>query len=181
MKRLSVLFLSILTVEILAAGDGGHGSVKDLLWPAINFLILVGGIVVWQKNNLKEMFDKNADDVKDLFEYAEKKDKEANIKLDMYKKKMENLESEKNKIHQNAEKEAQDFIQKAENEAKEYISRLERDSENKILHEKTSLENSLKEDLVSSVISEAKKKIASDKDLNNKATNKLISQIQEKK
>lgn len=176
-KQVAILF-SLSTLSVLAAGNGGgHGSVTDLIWPAVNFSLLVGGIIVWQKNNIKEMFDKNAEDVKNLFEYAEKKDKEANIKLEMFKKKMDNLESEKNKIKENAEKEAKDFISNAEKEAQEYIARLERDTDSKIKHEKTSLENSLKEDLVNAVISEAKNKISSNKDLNNKATNKLISQI----
>ncbi len=176
-KQVTILF-TLVTATTIAAGDGaGHGSVADLMWPAINFSLLVGGIIVWQKNNIKEMFDKNAEDVKNLFEYAEKKDKEANIKLDMFKKKMENLESEKNKIKENAKKEAQEFISNAEKEAQEYIARLQRDTESKIKHEKSTLENGLKADLVNAVISEAKNKISSNKDLNNKATSKLISQI----
>lgn len=176
------LFLNLLIVLILtpayAGGNGGHGgSVADLVYPSVNFFILFIGLVFALKKPLREMFNKNAEDVQNLYEYAEKRDKEANIKLEMFQKKMENLEAEKNKIVQNAEKEAQDFLARSEQESKDYLQRLERDSNSKIEHEKKSLENQLKEDLVSEVIRKTKSKITEDKELTKKATSKLISQI----
>lgn len=178
MKLFLTLIYVLTSQSMFAAGDGGHGgSVTDLMYPTFNFFILFIGLIFALKKPLKEMFDKNAEDVQNLYEYAEKKDKEANIKLEMFQKKMNNLEAEKNKIVQNAEKEATDFVARSEQESKEYLQRLERDSNSKIEHEKKALENRLKEDLVSEVIRKTKSKITEDKDLNKKATNKLVSQI----
>lgn len=173
---LSLISLMSLT-QTMAAGNGGHGSIADLGYPAINFFVLFAGLVMALKKPMKEMFDKNAEDVQNLYEYAEKRDKEAKIKLEMFQKKMENLESEKGKIVKNAERETADFLARSEQESKDYLHRLERDSNSKIEHERISMENKLKEDLVSEVISKTKEKIKQDKDLSKKATNKLISQI----
>ncbi|MCF8058081.1 MAG: hypothetical protein K9K67_02200 [Bacteriovoracaceae bacterium] len=177
MKCLITLLVLLVTKITFAAGGGAHGSVTDLLYPAVNFFILFFALLFLLKKPLREMFDKNAEDVTNLYEYADKRDKEAKIKLEMFQKKIENLESEKKKIIQNAEKEANDFVQRTKLESEEYLKRLERDSESKVLHEKSSLENRLKEDLVTEVIEKAKEKIKNDSGLNKKATNKLISQI----
>lgn len=175
-KSLLIILALLNTASVYAAGKGG-GSIADLGWPAVNFVILLSGLLYAVKKPLREMFDKNAEDVTNLYEYADKRDKEAKIKLEMYQKKMENLEGEKAKIVKNAEDEAQAFIKRAEQESHEYLQRLERDSESKILHEKKTLEDKLKEDLVSEVIEKAKAKISGDSELNKKATHKLISQI----
>ncbi len=174
-------FVTLLTLFVadmaLAAGGAAHGSVTDLVYPAVNFFALFFFLIFMLKKPLREMFDKKADDVTNLYEFADKRDKEAKIKLEMFQKKMNNLESEKNKIEKNAEKEAKEFVTRAQQESEEYLKRLDRDSESKINHERTSLENQLKEDLVSEVIEKAKNKISNDKELNKKATSKLISEI----
>lgn len=177
MTILKFLIPALFVTSTFAAGNGGHGSVADLAWPAVNFVILLTGLLYVIKKPMREMFDKNAEDVTNLFEYADKRDKEAKIKLEMYQKKMENLESEKSKIIKNAENEAQNFLNKTEEESKAYLERMERDAESKIQHEKETLQNKLTEDLVTEVINKAKAKISSDSELNKKATNKLISQI----
>lgn len=173
-----VMTLIALVGTAHAAGSGAsHGSVADLMWPAINFLILASFLVWKVKKPLREMFEKNANDVKYLFEHAEKKDKEASIKLTALKEKMGNLEGEKNKIMKAAEKEADDFIARSEKESKDYLRRLESDSESKLEYEKTSRVAQLEENLVDEVISKAKNKIGSDSSLSQKVTKKLISQI----
>jgi F-type H+-transporting ATPase subunit b len=177
MTKKSFVVLNLLFSSMAFAAGKGGGSIADLGWPALNFIILLSGLLYFVKKPLREMFDKNAEDVTNLYEYADKRDKEAKIKLEMYQKKMENLEGEKAKIVKNAEEEAKAFIKKAEQESQEYLQRLERDSDSKILHEKKTLEDQLKEDLVTEVIAKAKSKISGDSDLNKKATNKLISQI----
>jgi len=177
MKIINILLLVLLSQNILAAGDGSHGSVSDLLFPAINFSALIFGLIYLMRKPMAEMFNNNAKQVSDLFEYAEQKDKEAKIKLEMFQKKMDNLDGERNKIIKNAEKEAQAFIETSKSESTEYLDRLARDSKAKVQYEKNSLENEIRESLVNEVITKAKAKISSDKDLSNKATKKLISQI----
>jgi F-type H+-transporting ATPase subunit b len=177
MKYLIALILLVTTSQVLAAGGGSHGSVGDLLFPAINFFALLAGLIYLMRKPMAEMFTNNAKEVTNLFEYAEKKDKEAKIKLEMFQKKMENLDGEKNKIIKNAENEASAFIESSKNESGEYLKRLAEDSKAKVQYEKSSLEDEIRESLVNEVINKAKEKISSDKELTNKATKKLISQI----
>lgn len=177
MKLFYAFFLLLNSHFALSGGGGSGGDISDLLYPAINFTILLVCLTLALKNPLKVMFLQNAEKIQDLYEYAEKRDKEANIKLDMFKKKMNNLEVEKSKIIQNAEKETSDFLEKTLRESEDYLKRLERDTNKKLQFERYSLENQMKEDLVNEVIIAAKSKLNSDKGLSSKATNKMISQI----
>ena len=177
MKSVFTIAAFVLSFTTLAAGGSSHGSVSDLLFPAINFFALLCGLIYLIRKPMAEMFTNNAKEVTNLYEYAEKKDKEAKIKLEMFQKKMENLEGEKNKIVKNAEQEANGFIEMSKNESGEYLDRLARDSKAKVQFEKNSLENEIRESLVNEVIGKAKEKISSNNDLTKKATEKLIAQI----
>ncbi len=175
--KVLVTLITLVSTAYASGSGAGHGSVADLMWPAINF-VLLASFLVWKiKKPLREMFEKNANEVKYIFEHAEKKDKEASIKLTALKEKMGNLEGEKNKIMKSAEKEADDFIAKAERESKEYLRRLEADSDSKLDHEKATRISQLEENLVDEVIAKAKNKIGSDSSLSDKVSKKLISQI----
>ncbi len=175
--KVAIVLMTLVSTAQAAGSGAGHGSVADLMWPAINF-VLLASFLVWKiKKPLRDMFEKNANDVKYLFEHAEKKDKEATIKLAALQEKMGNLEGEKNKILKSAEKEADDFISRSEKESKDYLRRLEMDSDSKLEYEKTSRVAELEETLVDEVISKAKCKIGSDKSLSDKVTKKLITQI----
>lgn len=186
MKVLVALVILVGTAYANSGGHSGgsgaapaphHSSVADLIWPAFNFVILASFLVWKVKGPLRDMFEKNANEVKYIFEHAEKADKEATIKLDALKKKMASLDSERSKIAQSAEREADDFIQKAQRESEEYIKRLKADSENKLEYEKTTRVAKLEENLIDEVISKAKNKIGSSTDLSDKVSKKLVSQI----
>lgn len=178
MKVLVALITLISTAY--ASGSGEHhsaGHVGELMWPAFNFVILVGFLVWKIKTPLKEMFEKNANDVKYIFEHAGKKDKEASIKLSALQEKMASLDNEKNKILKSAEKEADDFIIKAQRESKEYIERLKVDSESKLGHERTTRIAMIEANLVDEVMAKVKNKIESNSDLSNKVSKNLVSKI----
>ncbi len=175
--KVLVALITLVSTAYAGGSGAGHASVADLMWPAINFVLLASFLIWKVKKPLREMFEKNANDVKYIFEHAEKKDKEATIKLTALQEKMGNLEGEKNKIMKSAEKEADDFIAKAERESKDYLRRLEADSDSKLEHEKASRVAQLEENLVDEVIAKAKSKIGSDTSLSDKVSKKLISQI----
>lgn len=175
--KLLIAVLSLVGTAHAAGSGAHHGSVADLILPASNFVILAGALIFIMRKPLGEMFSKNAKDVEYLLEHAEKKDKEAKIKLNALQEKMKNLDGEKNKIVTNAEKEAEEFIVKSKKESAEYIDRLSKDSQDKLVHEKESRVAQLEEKLVDEVITKAKSKISSDSGLGEKVTKKLISQI----
>ena len=87
----------LLATSSLYAGGNGETHLSDLMRPAINFLILAGFLVFKLRNPVKEMFDKNALLVKETYDFAEGKNKEAEIKLKMYKENFRTLMLKKEK------------------------------------------------------------------------------------
>ncbi len=162
---------------VQASLAGGTGSIADLKWPAVNFLLL-SSLLVWKiKKPLKEMFDKNAEDVASLFEIAEKKDKEAQIRLDMYQKKIASLDSEYQRIIDSVDKDTKTYSKKIQKETKDYIERVINDLRSKIAQEKIVLSNEINASLVNEVIRRTKEVINQNDEFKKKATNKLVSQI----
>lgn len=177
MNKLFLVLLSLLvSTELLAAG-GGTGTIMDLRFPAINFILLFGTLGFILRKPLKEMFDKNAEDVTSLFGLAEEKDKEAQLKLDEYKRKLDNLESEKNKIIAEAEQNADAFSKAHATETDELISRLHSDAKGRVEGESAQMNRNLSATLLDEVINKVKEKVNGDKSLQDKATKKLVSQI----
>lgn len=175
MKLLLALIISNIT---LAAGGEYHGGhLKDLLVPAINFTI-VFGFIAWKViPMMKSSFVEKADSVKDLVEFAAKKDAKAQEELSASKSKLDNIEKEKENIISNAKKDGDRFEENYVAEVKASMQKMEKDSEHKLESEKKMMLKNLNESLLDEVISKAKYKIHSDNDLSDKATNNLISRL----
>lgn len=171
-----LLFLLLISENIFAAGKG-HGSVLDLMYPAINFIVLFGALFFMLKKPIKEMFDKNADDVKYQVELADQKEKEANIRYEMVQSKLSNLQKEKEKITEDSEKEFQSFQNKTKEENNSYVKRITDDVDTKLATEKKAQLKAIETSIVEEIIEKAKSKISSDSSVKQKATNKLFSQI----
>lgn len=176
--KLAVFFITTLFIATESfAASKGTGTIIDLRWPAVNFVLLFGTLGFLLRKPVKEMFDKNAEDVTSLFGLAEEKNKEAQIRLDEYNKKMSNLESEKNKILKEAEQNANSFSKEHATETDSLIESLHTDAKSRIESEKVQMGRNLNSGLLDEVISRVKGKISSDKTMQEKATNKLVSQI----
>jgi F-type H+-transporting ATPase subunit b len=142
--KLSLFFLStlLITTEAFAASKG-TGTLVDLTYPTINFILLFGTLGIMLRKPVKAMFDKNAEDVTSLFGLAEEKNKEAQIRLDEYNKKMANLDSEKNKILKEAEQNANSFSKEHATETDGLIASLHSDAKNRIESEKIQMGRNL--------------------------------------
>ena len=179
--NLSKLILGLLIfgcAQAMAAGKGGHDTnVLDLKWPFINFSILLGFLIFKLKKPVKEMFDKNAVVVKETYDYAEGKNKEAEIKLKMYKDKLQNFSATTRKIKGEAEREVRQFEENKVKESGNMVKRLERDAASKIMYEKKLMINNLNHEFLDAVIGQVKTTIGSDKAAQEKATKNLLSEI----
>lgn len=175
MKLLLALVISNIT---LAAGGEYHGGhLSDLLVPAINFTI-VFGFMAWKIIPLmKKSFIEKADSVKDLVEYAAEKDAKAQEELSASKSKLDNIESEKEKIISNAKVDGEKFEENFVAEINATMAKMEKDSEHKLESEKKMMLKALNESLLDEVISKTKNKINTDKNLSEKATSNLISRL----
>lgn len=176
MKKLILLSLFITSLAN-AAGGGGHGSPADLVWPAINFVALFGFLIFKLRKPLSEMFDRQAKDVQETYEMAEKKDKEAQIKLETFQKKMSSFDRERQKAIEESNKEAELLAASIKRETQSTIEKLKVDAKSKVEHEREQLNKQLNAGLVDEVIARARQKISNSKDYQSKVTEKLVNQV----
>ena len=170
-------FIFFLPAIILASEKHGAHGPAALIWPAINF-IMVFGFIIWKiKKPLSKWFDTQALKVKDAHEQAQLKEKEANIKWDMYKKRLANLSTEALSIAQTSEKDLKGFEQRQKLETKGKIERLQVDAQNMIQHEKNKVLNRINEEIVNEIIGKARLQISSDGEIRRKVSSKMMQQI----
>ncbi len=177
-KTLALISTVIASGAALAA-EGGHGGghIIDLLPKVVNFG-LVFGFMLWKiKKPVSDMFTKNSKDVASLFQVAEQKDKEAQIKLETYEKKLSNLAAEKTKIIEDAKSEASAFEKKTANETAATLEKMKKDTAAKVQAEQNSLTSKLGAELIEEVIAKTKTTVKSSKDNQDKATSKLMAQL----
>lgn len=175
MKNILVMLLA-LSATAHAAG-GGHGSPADLMWPAINFVALFGFLIFKLRKPISDMFDRQAKDVQETYEMAEKKDKEAQIKLETYQKKMSGFDRERQRVIDDSHKEADQLAANIKRDTESTIQKLKVDAESKVVHEREQMTKQLNEGLVDEVIKRARQKIGGSKDYQTKVTEKLVSQV----
>jgi F-type H+-transporting ATPase subunit b len=121
-----ILILSLTTLSAFAAGNGGHGSVTDLIAPAINFFILFGFLAFKLKGPAREHFTNKAKNIKETIERASQKSQQAEAKMKEQKDKMNNLDNAKKEILASAENEANDFANRNKKETTERIEKNEK-------------------------------------------------------
>jgi len=169
------LILFLTSFSCFAAGGGGH--ITDVLWPAFNFFLFFGFLFWKMKKPVKEGFNKNAELVKELYEYAEAKNKDAEAKIQKYEDKMNNLVNQVQKIKEDMDQEFSVFKQNINEETLKNIERAGKDAKRRIVSEKNKMVRGLEESLLDTVIAKTKEKIGGDEKLKEKATNKIFSAI----
>ncbi len=175
MNKYLAILLVMNSADALAAG--GSGSPLDLMWPAINFVALFAFLVIKLRKPLSENFNRQASEVQSTYELAEKKDKEAQIKLETYQKKMSGFERERERVITEANHESEKLVSAIENETVETIQKLKVDAKSKVEHEADQLTKQLNESLVDEVIKRTREKIGSNAGSQSKATEKLVHSI----
>lgn len=172
-------FLMSLSVSVaMAAPSGEQGSLSDLALPAWNFGLLIVLLFVFVRKPIKEMFKNDAAEVESLYKHAEEKAREAQIRFTQNQEKLNNLDADAKKKLDEAQENAIKLEQQIGQETQLQLAKLERESAQKAEHEKDMLVSELNESLLDEVIKRAKANIKSDKELQNKATSRLISEVQ---
>ncbi|ATH09441.1 hypothetical protein BIY24_16275 [Halobacteriovorax marinus] len=175
MLKLIALILTVADVQAAGGGHGGH--ISELILPAWNFVPLLIVMIVLLRKPISAAFTKNAEEVEALYNVAEEKDKEAQIKLDMYEKKMNSLKSESEKIMKETKEQIEKFEKQNAEETVNMIQKLNEDADQKVAYEKDQAVRAINASLVDQVISKAKSKINENKEYKDKVTNKLVSEI----
>lgn len=174
----SFMLMAASTVAFAAGGSEGHEpSIKDLIYPAINFAIYAGGAIYLLKPILKNLFDKQADDVVSLMNSAEERSKDAKAKLATAESKMATLDSEVTRIKSEYKKYLEGFKVNASEETKSHIEKTGKDNSAKIEGEKKFLIEELNEELLNNVIAKTKTTINGNASLKANATKNIVSEL----
>lgn len=178
LAKYSFMFIA-LTASAVAAESGAHHepSIKDLMYPAINFAVLAGFLIWKLKKPLSEMFNNQASEVESLMNSAAQKNKDAEERLKTLQAKMSNLNAEIAKIQKDYESDVATFTSTTAEETKATIARTHRDLINKLEGEKNELVEKLNEELLNSVIAKTKQTINGNADMKNRATSKIVSEL----
>lgn len=164
---------------VVAESTGAHHepSIADLLYPTVNFVLLVAFLVWKLKKPMIDMFNKKSDDVKTLMNSAAVKNKDAEARLKMLQSKISNLDYEIIKIKADYDKDVDAFMANQANETQATIARTKKDLEQRLEGEKKDLVEKLNEELLTQVIAKTKQTINGNSDFKNRATSKIVSEL----
>lgn len=177
-KLIIVITLCTFAGKLFAASEGHEASVTDLLWPFVNFSVLIAFLVNFLKKPISDAFTANSDRVKDLFESSEEKDKEAQIKLEMYQDRLDKFKNEHINIMKESDERALAYKSKTGEEVSDQIERMEFDSENKLDFEKKARIADLNLSLVNKILEITKDNVKDNKNVKDKFTSDILSELQ---
>ena len=167
-------FLALSISKAYSAAGGGHGSLSDLIAPAINVGILLG-VLFWKlKGPLRDHFVSKSNEVSNTLERASLKSKEAQMMLENEERKLANLNNEIKAINHQSETDVMVFEKNISKDTEEKTHKLKADANSKIMADKKAVMDELNTELLNQVIAKTKTTIKSNKDYQNKVSTKLM-------
>lgn len=178
MNKLTIVLVFVAAIpSAMAAGNGSHGHLSDLMAPLVNVVVLAGFLIWKLKKPLSDHFKIKAEEVANTLERASLKSKEAEVMLQAQQKKMLVVENEVKEILRQAEVEVKNYEKSYAREMEEKSFKLKTDASTKIEAARKSLISSLNASLLDEVIARAKTTIKSNKDLQHKASSKIFGEM----
>ena len=171
---LTILIIS--SLDLYAAGKGS-GSVKDLMFPVINFVILFGFIILKYKSVVSKGYKDESIRIENLLTDAAEADKQASLKLDSLTSQLNNIDSVKKDLKQQANEKLNVQVGKINSESKQKINKLKEDKVLKFEQEKSSLVNNANSKILDMVIEDAKSIVIADKEKKKITEQKILSAI----
>lgn len=173
-----IFFILGIMTDAWSSEGGHHGSVTDLIAPAVNVGILVGFLVWKLKGPLKNHFDNKSKEVAETLERASLKSEEARVMLENQQRKMAALDKELKAIYEQAETDILVFEKNLSKEVDDKTAKLKSDANMKIQADKKSMMDQLNAELLDQVIQKTKTTIKTNKDYQNKVSTKLLQGLQ---
>ncbi|MFT6633055.1 MAG: F-type H+-transporting ATPase subunit b [Bacteriovoracaceae bacterium] len=171
MKTIVTLIAIAFSGVAFAAGGTGPSS---LLAPAVNVTILICALVYFLRTPAKNFFNSKSSDISEMLQRASSKAKEAELMMEVQKKKNLGAEKEIQTLESEQENLIKSFEKNYISEVKERVSKMKEDAGQKIEAEKKELINELNSNLLDLVIQKAKGQIKTDKSLAQNATKNIV-------
>lgn len=167
-----VLITSILFMN-LANAAGGHGP-TSLIPSAVNFSILLAGLIFLLKSKASLFFSEKSENISQMIDRAASKAKEAQQMMEDQKKKTSGLEHEIKSMEKEHEVIVKSFEENYLKDIDYRIEKLKEDATQKVEAEKVEMINNLNSNLLDLVISNAKNQIKSNSNLAENAANNIF-------
>jgi F-type H+-transporting ATPase subunit b len=174
MKVVVALLAVLVSGAAFAAGDGHAPGPGSLIAPAINVAILLGGLIYLLRTPARDFFASKSTTVAEMLERASSKAKEAEMMMEVQRKKASGVEAEVNALTTENAKVIKNYETEYALEVESRIEKLKEDAAQKIEAEKKELLGDLNSKLLDLVIAKAKTQIKSDAKLANNSTNNII-------
>jgi F-type H+-transporting ATPase subunit b len=166
-----VLASAIFVTEYAFAAGGGP---LDLIPAFLNFGILFLFLGWKLKKPLTGYFSNKSDEIKSILDRANVKAKEAEMMMQMQKKKIDGMNDEINKIKADVELQASEFKNNYVKEIDERIVKLKEDANVKVEAERKEQMAHLNETILNNVISKTKTILKNDSSLSEAATKRVL-------
>lgn len=178
MKIFLVIFILLsLSAQAASEGHGAAGHVSDLLYPAINFAILMT-LFFWKVfPAIKDGFKKNHKQISELFNLAEIKEAEAQAALTSIEHKLTNLEKESSVIYNASANEAKVFETNYQEETNHRINRSKEECSKRIEGEKNDALSNIMGELLDEIVVGAKKTVSGDAGKKKKVLESFTSKL----
>ena len=167
------LICLIFSFNVFGAGDG-HGSVTDLMWPAINFCILFSFLFYKLRTPLAEGYQKLSSEFESKFNSAKIAEESAKKFLEEQKLAKENASKTIKSLEQEHEVNKDNQRKVLESEYEQKTKKLYSDYENKLKGERKKVESQISSNLLESIIKKTSSVISGDPESKNKALKKFL-------
>jgi F0F1-type ATP synthase membrane subunit b/b' len=174
MKNLIIVNL-IMINSVQAAGGDNH--VSALIYPAINFAVFLMAIIYFTKSKLDISFKNKYKKIMNDSERAANKEKESKAMLDMFQKKIENLEKEIKSIKKESVTKIKEFNQSFLDEISSKSEQIKENSVKQVENEKQNKIKSIHESFMDKIIDNTKMTINTESKVSKKTTEKLIREL----
>ncbi len=170
MKIIVTLIAIAFSGVAFAAGDGP----SSLIPAAVNVCLLLCALIYFLRTPAKEFFNSKSSSISEMLERASSKAKEAEMMMEVQRKKSQGAEEEIQKLEAEQVQLMKSFEQTYIADVEERITKMKEDASQKIEAEKKELMNELNSNLLDIVIGKAKTQIKGNKSLADNATKNIV-------
>lgn len=177
MKNL-IVFSFIISINSYAGGGSNPQTWEEFFvslgWPFFN-VALLASLLFWKlKTPVKDFFKNKSESIAEIMERANVKAKEAEMMMQMQRKKIDGMHSEIQRIHSDAQVEIETYQKFYVKDIDQRIEKLKTDAALKIEAEKKQLTDQLNNLLLDEVLKKTKETIKNNKELGEKATSNAL-------
>ena len=179
MKRLLILTISLLASAALASGAAAHHepSIKDVMWPAINFTLIFGFILWKLRKPVAKNFAHYAESVEEIYHQAKNNQRMAETRQAELEAKLNSFEAMKVKEKEKMDEEFNMLKVEVAKETAESMEKMKQDSIARLEYEKQQLVRALNTEVVEKIMETAKGEIASTPATRKQVTERLVAKL----